>query len=342
MFGNLFGSKKPVTASTALASKARRVNIEKRFSIIAETGAGSMSHVYKAYDNQAGRTVCLKVQDAEKSAAAVSRASLTGRISEGEVGLQIKHPNVVRTFEHGDTTKGAHYVLMEYIEGVSLTYVRQSRILTLAQKVEFLAQAADGLAALHAAGFIHHDVGPKNYMVDREDNVKLIDFGLSVPNIPAFQRGGNRTGTLQYMAPEVIRREPKSERIDIFSFGVMMFEMFTNKFPYDATDPMAQMTQRINGEPTDIDRVAPNLPENLKAIIRKTLTKAPENRWPSMSSLAKTLHELPIEGRTPKSSTERPGRDEEFAPHEMSVEGNSSSSSSTGADEDDDFTRCFT
>ena len=295
MFGNLFRSKKPVTASTALASKKRRVNIEKRFSIIAETGSGSMSHVYKAYDNEAGRTICLKVQDAEKSASAVSRASLVGRMSEGEVGLQIKHPNVVRTFEHGDTTKGAHYVVMEYIDGISLTYLRQSRILTIPQKIEFLAQAADGLAALHAAGFMHHDVGPKNYMVDREDNVKLIDFGLSVPNIPAFQRGGNRTGTLQYMAPEVIRREPKTERIDIFSFGVMMFEMFTNKYPYDATEPMAQMRQRINSEPTDIDRVAPKLPENLKALIRKTLVKAPANRWPSMSTLAKALRELPIE-----------------------------------------------
>ncbi len=293
MFGNLFGGKKPATAATALASKSRRVNIEKRFSIIAETGAGSMSHVYKAFDNQHGRTVCLKVQDAEKSAAAVSRASLQGRLSEGEVGLRINHPNVVRTYEHGDTTKGAHYVVMEFIDGTSLQYVRQSRITTLAQKLELLAQAADGLTAVHAAGFIHHDIGPKNFLVDREDNVKLIDFGLTVPNTPEFQRGGNRTGTIQYMAPEVIRREPKSEKIDIFSFGAVMFEFLTNKLPYDATDPMAQMRQRINGQPTDIGVVAPHLPETLKAIVRKLLAKSPNDRWPSMGLLARTLRDLP-------------------------------------------------
>lgn len=294
MFGNLFGSKKPATAAAAMASKSRRVNIEKRFSIISESGSGSMSHVYKAFDNQNGRTICLKVQDADKANAAVSRASLAGRLSEGEVGLRVNHPNVVKTYEHGDTTKGAHYIVMEFIEGTSLQYVRQSRVMTLADKLEFLAQAADGVAALHAAGFIHHDLGPKNILVDRNDQVKLIDFGLTVPNTPAFQKGGNRTGTLQYMAPEVIRREPKDEKLDIFSFGVMMFEFLTNKLPYDAPDPMGQMRQRINGEPTDIERFAPKLPDELKAIVRKTLTKSPKDRWPSMSRLATALREVKV------------------------------------------------
>jgi serine/threonine protein kinase len=157
-----------------------------------------------------------------------------------------------------------------------------------------MAQAADGLAALHAAGFIHHDVGPKNFMLNREDQVKLIDFGLTIPNTKDFQKAGNRTGTLQYMAPEVIRREAKDEKLDIFSFGVMLFEFLTNKLPYDATEPMAQMRQRINGEPTDIQSVAPQLPEELKSIIRKTLSKAPAKRWPSMSTLATALRELPV------------------------------------------------
>ena len=294
MFGNLFGGKKPVTAATAFASKKRRVQIEKRFSIIAESGSGSMSHVYKAYDNENGRTICLKVQDPQKSAAAVSRASLQGRLSEGEVGLSINHPNVVKTFEHGDTTKGAHYVVMEFIDGISLQLVRQSRITTLAEKLQLLAQAAEGLAAVHAAGFIHHDVAAKNFLIDREDRVRLIDFGLTVPNTALFQRGGNRTGTLQYMAPEVIRREAKSEKLDIFSFGVVMFEFLTNKLPYDAVDPMQQMRQRINSEPMDIHKVAPNLPTDLKAIVQKTLVKDPKNRWPSMGLLANTLRDFPV------------------------------------------------
>ncbi len=293
MFGNFFGAKKPAGAA-APAPKSRRVNIEKRFSIIAETGAGSMSHVYKAFDNDKARTVCLKVQDLEKATAAAARATAVGRLSEGDIGLKIQHPNVVRTFEHGDTTKGAHYIVMEFVDGVSLQYTRQSRVTTLAQKIEMLAQAADGLAAVHAAGFIHHDIGPKNLLVDREDNVKLIDFGLTVPNTPAFQRGGNRTGTLQYMAPEVIRRETKDEKIDIFAFGVMMFEFLSNKLPYDAVEPMAMMRQRMNGEPMDIGVFLPKLPDELKAIIAKTIKKNPRERWPSMGLLARTLRELQI------------------------------------------------
>ena len=217
MFGNLFGAKRPAGASPVSSTgKTRKVNIEKRFSILTEFGKGSMSHVYKAMDNETGRSVCLKVQDAEKSAAAAARASSLGRLSEGDVGMRIKHPNVVRTYEHGGTTKGSHYIVMEYIDGQSLTFVRQSTVLSIADKIELLAQAADGLAAVHAAGFIHHDFGPKNVLVDRENHLKVIDFGLAVPNTPAFQRPGNRTGTLQYMAPEVIRREPKDERLDVF------------------------------------------------------------------------------------------------------------------------------
>ncbi len=294
MFGNFFGSKRPAGAKgPASTGKSRRVNIEKRFSILTEFGKGSMSHVYKAIDNESGRSICLKVQDAEKSAAAASRATSVGRLSEGDVGMRIVHPNVVRTYEHGATTKGSHYIVMEYIDGQSLTFVRQSTVLSLGQKIELLAQAADGLAAVHKAGFIHHDFGPKNVLVNREDQLKLIDFGLAVPNTPLFQRPGNRTGTLQYMAPEVIRREPKDERLDVFSFGVMMFEFLSNKLPYDAVEPMAMIRQRVNGEPTDIERVAPHLPEGLKAIIRKTLARNPKDRWKSMDTLASALRGLP-------------------------------------------------
>ena len=90
------------------------------------------------------------------------------------------------------------------------------------------------------------------------------------------------------------KREAKSEKLDIFSFGVVMFEFLTNKLPYDAVDPMQQMRQRINGEPMEIHKVAPNLPKDLKAIVQKTLVKDPKNRWPSMGLLATTLRELPV------------------------------------------------
>jgi serine/threonine protein kinase len=293
--GELFGQKRPGGARPHVApKKGPRVNLERRFAIISETSQGSMSRVYRALDNGTGRTVCLKVQDRDKTAAAAARSAQEGRPSEGEIGQQVVHPNVVRTFEFGETTRREYYIVMEYIDGVSLTYVRESRPMKWRQKLELLAQAAEGLAAVHAAGFIHHDFGPKNVLVNRDDQVKVIDFGLAVPNTPAFHRPGNRTGTLQYMAPELLRREPTDERLDVFSFGVTAFEFLTNRLPYDAPadNTMAQMMARINQEPADPAKVNPRLPEPLCDLLRKTLARRKEDRWPKMATLPEVLRAI--------------------------------------------------
>ena len=153
--------------------------------------------------------------------------------------MKVVHENVVRTYEHGITTTGERFIVMEFILGVSLKFVREATKTGLRGKVKLLAQAADALAAVHAAGYIHHDVNPNNFLVNHHNNVKLIDFGLAVPNTPAFQRPGNRTGMLQYMAPELIRRESTDERIDIFGFGVMAYELLTDRLPFGGGNSLA-------------------------------------------------------------------------------------------------------
>jgi serine/threonine protein kinase len=281
--------------STSSKGPRRRENLQRRFSIVSETSKGSMSRVYRAIDNQTGRTVCLKVQAREKNEAAKSRASASEtRPSEGEMAIQFVHPHIVRTLEHGTSTQGEHYLVMEYIDGVSLQYVRESRSARTAQKVELLAQAAEGLSAMHTSGFIHHDINPRNFLVDRDQNVKLIDFGLAVPNTPAFRRPGNRTGTVQYMAPELLRREPIDERIDIFAFGVLAFEFLTDRLPYDATNTTTMMLQRINSEPLDPAAVKPKLSEELCDILRQLTARRKDERWPRMSTLPDALRSIPV------------------------------------------------
>ncbi|GIW86724.1 MAG: serine/threonine protein kinase [Isosphaeraceae bacterium] len=298
MFGKLFGSGKPRPTPgqppRPAPVKAKRVNLVRRFTLIAETGQGSMSKVYRAVDNETGRTICLKVQDSQKTAAAIARSASVGRLSEGEIAQKIIHPNVVRTFDWGLSTKGEYYIVMEFIDGVSLIYCRESKNLALPEKIELLAQAADALAAVHHSGFIHRDFGPKNLLVNRENQVKLIDFGLAVPNTPAFRRPGNRTGTLTYMAPELVRREPTDERIDIFSFGVTAFEFLSGRLPYDVNpaDPMAVMRSRINNQPLKLEDVAPRIPAQLAALVNRTLAKRPEDRWPSAETLGAAFREL--------------------------------------------------
>ncbi len=278
-----------------------RVNVQRRFTILADASTqGSMSRVYKAIDRETGRTICLKVQNREKNAAAAARASREeSRPHEGAIAIAVVHPHVVHTHEYGTTTRGEHYLLMDFIDGYSFQYLRDVKLGRTAQKVEWLAQAADGLAAVHAAGFIHHDVNPRNFLLSREHQAKLIDFGLAVPNTPAFRGPGNRTGTLQYMAPELIRREPIDERIDIFSFGVLAFELLTDRLPYSATNSSATMLQRLNTEPLHAAKVKPKLSDELSDLLRKLTARKLDERWPSMATLPEALRSIPAKRPKP-------------------------------------------
>ncbi|WP_237722515.1 serine/threonine-protein kinase [Singulisphaera acidiphila] len=272
------------------------MNLQRRFTLVALTGQGSMSRVHRAVDNQTGRVVCLKIQIPEKNEAAAARSAKTTRPPEGEISSQVIHPHVVKTFDYGQSTKGEHFLSMEFIEGVSLRYVRESHSANLGEKLELLAQAAEGLAAVHAHGFIHHDIGPQNFLVDRDQRVKLIDFGLAVPNTPLFNRPGNRTGTLQYMAPELIRREATDERLDIFSFGALAFELLTDRLPYDAghNNSMAMLLQRINTDPLDPAVANPRLPSELTDLMRKLIARRKADRWPSMANLAEAFRSITV------------------------------------------------
>jgi eukaryotic-like serine/threonine-protein kinase len=294
---SMLGKLKELFASSPSSSSSggsRRVNLQKRFSIVSESSRGSMSKVYRALDNQTGKTVCLKVQSREKNEAATARASSRERRPfEGEMAIHLVHPHIVRTFEHGSTNRGEHFMVMEFIDGVSFQFVRETRSARTAGKLELLAQAAEGLAALHAAGFIHHDINPRNFLVTRDQHVKLIDFGLSVPNRAPFCGPGNRTGTVQYMAPELLRREAIDERIDIFAFGVMAFELLTERLPYDASTNAAIMLQRINAEPLDPALVRPQLSEELCGLLRQLTSKRRETRWAEMKTLPEAFRNVP-------------------------------------------------
>jgi serine/threonine protein kinase len=280
-----------------------RVNLQRRFTILADTSSqGSMSRVFKAHDQETGRTICLKIQNRDKNAAAAARASREApRPAEGSIAIQVVHPHVVKTLEYGDSTAGEHYMVMEFIDGLSFQSIREAKLGRTAQKVEWLAQAAEGLAAVHAAGFIHHDINPRNFLLNREHRVKLIDFGLAVPNTPTFCGPGNRTGTLQYMAPELIRRESIDKKIDVFSFGVLAFELLTDRLPYPATNSATTMLQRLNLEPLDAAKVKPKLSDELCEVLRKLTARKREDRWPCMATLAETLRSVPPKRPRPQS-----------------------------------------
>ena len=284
MFGGQDGSK----------PRLKKVNLDRRFTLLAETAQGSMSRVYKAIDNETSRTVCLKIQIPEKNLAAAARAERVDRPDEGEIALKVIHPHVIRTFEHGVSTRAEHFLVMEFIDGVSLQFLRETRACpSLEDQLDVLAQAAEGLAAVHQAGFIHHDINPRNFISDRDRHIKLFDFGLAVPNTPAFRKPGNRTGALPYMAPELVRRETTDERIDVFAFGALAFEFLTGRLPYDATNSMNALLQRINSDPLDPARANPDLPGELHDLLRKLTARRKDDRTLRMSGVAEALRSIP-------------------------------------------------
>lgn len=274
------------------------VNLQKRFPFISDSASqGSMSRVYKATDAETGKTVCVKVLHREKNDAAQARASRhEDRPSEGAIAVQFNHPNVVRAYEYGTSVKGDQYIAMEYVSGKSFESIERDRLGRTAQKVEWLAQAAEGLAAIHEAGFIHHDINPRNFLINREHQVKIIDFGLAVPNTPAFRKPGNRTGCLLYMAPELLRREPIDERIDIFSFGAVAFELLTHRLPFGSHASPHSLLQRFSQPPDDPVELQPKLSRELGDTLLKLVAVDRNERWPAMSTLAEHLRSIPAKG----------------------------------------------
>src|SRR5262249_45992135 len=200
IFSLLFGPKRP-------KSKLPIVDVSKRFELIGRRGQGSMSKVWRARDKNIGRIVCLKILDKEKTAKFDARFPGLKRPSEGAVMMMLHHPNIVKTFEHGLTTKGEPYIVMELIEGMGLNFLVETRSPGLkGNRVNLLCQVADGLEYLHGQKSLHRDICPRNVMVTNEGAVKIIDFGLTIPYTPQFCKPGNRTGTPNYLAPELIKR----------------------------------------------------------------------------------------------------------------------------------------
>jgi serine/threonine-protein kinase len=260
-----------------------RLDVQHRYELMREAISGTMSNFYMARDKQTGKIVGLKILDPQKTQEFEDRFKGLKKPSEGTIGAAIDHPNVVKIYDHGVTSRGQPYIVMEYLDGPGLNSLVVARSPSLdAHRLTLLRQAAEALGAVHKAGYIHRDVCPRNYVVSRDTKtLKLIDFGLAVPNTPEFRQPGNRTGTANYMAPEVVRRKKTDQRLDIFAFGVTAFEMCTFEMPWprgDGQDALLHDTQ----DPLDIRELRPKIEPRLAEAIMKCLSPHPDQRPSSM------------------------------------------------------------
>ena len=271
-----------------------KIDVKQRFDLIGRTGQGSMSKVWRAHDKKYGRTVCVKLLDKEKTAKFEARFPGVNKPREGAICVQLKHKNIVQTTEYGITTKGEYYLVMELIDGMGLNYLIETKSPQLeGNRVTFLLQVADALEYLHKQGFLHRDVCPRNVMVTRDGLVKLIDFGLTIPNTAEFFKPGNRTGTPNYLAPELIRRVPTDHRVDLFALGVTAYEVCTGKLPWEKTESLATIMSHMNRAGTDPRELRRDLDKPTAAFLLKSVERDPNLRFQSATDFREALQALP-------------------------------------------------
>ncbi len=282
---SLFGSKK--------------LDYKKRFTLMKAAISGTMSDFYQAKDKETGQIVGLKILDKEKTKMVEDRyRQMKGvyKPREGEIAIKMKHPYIVDTFEEGFTTNGEQYLIMEYLEGTGLNNILVIKQDYLAGgRLRYIRQCAEALQAVHKAGFIHRDYCPRNLIFTGDGTIlKLTDFGLSLPNKAPFTDPGNRTGTPNYMAPELIRRRATDERVDIFAFGVTMYELCTRELPWPrGTNGLAAMTHDQPPEP--ITTYRPNINSTLAKAIHWCIKAEPRDRCPSMGEFLRMIEKLEYE-----------------------------------------------
>ncbi len=277
---------------------SKEVDVNLRFDLLSEGLAGTMSKFHRARDRKTDRIVGLKICDPEKTALFESRFKELNKPPEGEIAKSLKHPRIVETYEYGTTTKGQTYIVMEYVSGVGLhALIRQRDPRLVGCRVNLIRQMAEAIHAVHTAGYIHRDVCPRNFIVsDDFQSLKLIDFGLTLPDLPAFRQPGNRTGTPMYMAPEIVRRRPTDRRVDVFAFGVSAYELLAFELPWPHADPSGVgALSHDTDKPVPLLEVRPGLDPTLAAAITECLAANREHRTPSLDAFLRQIRRVEAE-----------------------------------------------
>ena len=266
-----------------------RVDLWRRYERMRESVTGTMSQFYKVRDITTREVLGLKIIDRKKIAPVEGRYRGLKKPSEGEIGRLITGPNIAKTLEWGESVDGESYIVMEFIPGTVLHTVLSAREpFPPATRFDLVRQAATAIAAVHKAGFIHRDICPRNFMLRPDGRLMLFDFGLTVPDKPAFLQPGNRIGTPSYMAPEVVRRRHVDKRLDIFSFGVTAYELCTLDMPWPRASG-GKAALRHDSPPRDIREVWPDIPPLLATAIMACIAAEPDHRPPSIEKFLERI-----------------------------------------------------
>ena len=262
--------------------------LDGRYLIESLLGVGGMANVYKGRDVRTGNAIAVKVLKEEF----LDNEELVRRFKNESKAISIlDHPNIVKVYDVSVTDQ-LQYIVMEYIDGITLKeYLKQrGGALTWKEVIHFATQVLGALEHAHSKGIVHRDVKPQNIMLQADGSIKMMDFGIA-----RFSRAQSQTvsdkaiGSVHYISPEQAKGDHTDGRTDIYSVGVMMYEMLSGHLPFDGTGTVSIAIMQISEKPKPLAQVAPNVPEGLRQITEKAMEKDPDDRYQSAAEMLQAI-----------------------------------------------------
>ena len=275
-----------------------------RYRIVKKLGAGGMANVYLAEDQELGRRVAIKILN-ERHA---NDEQFVARFrQEAKNAAALTHPNIVSIYDRGEA-QGTYYIAMEYIDGRSLKELIISRgPAPIGIAAEYVRQVLSALRFAHRHGIVHRDIKPHNVLVDGEGRVKVTDFGIARAGASQMTEAGSIVGTAQYLSPEQARGGHVDQRSDLYSLGVVLYELLTGEMPFEGDTPVEIAMKHLSAIPQPPSTMRPELPRELDLVVMRALAKEPDERYQSAEEMDADLERVargaPLAAATEEGAT---------------------------------------